>query len=837
MEHSPGERDVRGRSGAAPWLESLGQDIRLSARALRARPAFAAFVILTLALGIGATTAIFTVVDRVILEPVPYPHPDRMVTMVQGVGSNMGWPISIPEYLVWRNETRILEDTTAYGAVAPVNLLGGDHPEQLRAERVSANFFAFFGYQVVMGRTFTAEEDVPGGPPVVVMDHGFWQRRFASDPGIVGKVLDLDNTAYTVIGVLAPLPPSDTGTTDVFLPLQPDPNSTNQGVYLAAGGLLRPGVSVAEADAALKLATDRFRRRYPNTLGPQEVFAAVPFDELFVAGVKEELLIFLGAVGFVLLIACANVANLMLGRETGRQREIAIRVALGASQGRIIRQVLTEGVALSLVGGAVGLTLGYAGVRALLAINPGQLPWVGQHGGAVTLDWHVLLFALGISALAGALSGLIPAVKASHTNLASTMKEAGSRAGTGMRHNKTRSLLVVVEMALAMVLLAGAGLLIRTFQDLRSVDPGFQSQNVLEMDMSLTGARFQKTAAVAEVVREGQQRLDSLPGVVAAAASCCLPLEGGFGLPFNIEGRAPTGGPYSGGGAWRSVSPSYFCVFRIPLQRGRTFTVSDNGSSQPVVIINEAMAKQYWPKGGELGTRITIGKGLGPQYAEPPREIVGVVGDVRDNGLNYKPVTTMYVPVAQVTDGMNALGNSLQPLIWVIRTRVAPLSLNHEIQQKLRLASGLPVGHVQTMEQVVAHSTEQDSFNMTLLVIFAGLALLLATVGIYGVLAYSVARRTQEIGIRMALGASPEQVWRTIAAQGMALALAGLTIGVGGGLALTRLLRSLLFGVKSWDPFAFAAAAVALAAVALLACIVPAFRASRIDPAVSLRYE
>lgn len=820
-------------------MSTLLQDLRYALRLLRKSPAFAAFVILTLMLGIGATTAIFTVMDRAILEPAPYPHPDRMVTMVQRVGPNMGWSISIPKYLVWRSQTQIFEDATAYGGWgATVNLLGGDHPEQLQSARASANCFAFFGYRVAMGRTFTAEEDVPGGPSVVVITHELWQRRFASDPRIVGKVIDLDNTAYNVIGVLSPLPPADAGTVDVFLPLQADPNSTNQGNYLAAGALLKPGVSIAQADAALKVATDEFRRRYPNMLGPREVFAAIPFDQLFVAAVQKELLIFFGAVGFVLLIACANVANLLLGREMRRQREIAIRVALGASRRRIVRQILTESVLLSLVGGSAGLLLGYACVRALLAINPGQLPWVGQHGEGLTLDWRVLLFALGLSALAGALSGLVPALKASHTNLADTMKESGTRGGTGMRHNKTRSVLVVVEMALAMVLLTGAGLLIRTFLDLRNVNPGFQTHNVLTMDMSLAGARFAKTAAVAALVRDGEQRLDNLPGVEVAAATCCLPLEGGFGMPFNIEGHSATNGQYSGGGAWRSVSPGYFQAFHIPLLRGRAFTVNDAASSQPVVIISEVMAKHFWPKGGELGSRITIGKGLGPQFAEPPREIVGVVGDVRDGGLNNDPGPTMYVPVAQVTDGMNAMGNSLGPVTWIIHTRVAPLSLNQEIQKQLRIASGgLPVGHVRTMEQVVSKSTEQDSFNMTLLVIFAGLALLLAAVGIYGVLAYSVQQQTQEIGIRMALGAEQRDIRLLVLGQGAKLTLTGVAIGIAAAFGLTRFLSSEVYGVQATDPVTFIGVAVLLILIALAACYIPARRAMRVDPMVALRHE
>lgn len=820
-------------------MNTLLQDLRLAFRMLRKSPGFAAFVILTLALGIGATTAIFTVVNRVLLQPLPYPDPNRIVVLVQRSGPNSDTGISIPMYAMWRSQTQILENTMAQEGPAPVNLLAGEEPEQLRAMHVTANFFELSGYRTAMGRTFTAQEDVPGGPPVIVITHDFWQRRLGSDPRAVGKVLDLDNTAYTVIGVLLPLPPTNAGTLDVFLPLQPDLNSENQGNPYLACGRLKPGVTAARADAALKVATDQFQRRYPNTLDPGAVFAAVPVKDQFAAGVKKSLLLFLGAVGFVLLIACANVANLLLGRQTGRQREIAIRVALGASRGRIIRQILTEGFLLSLVGGAVGLFVGYTGIRGLLALSPIQLPWVGQHGQAVTLDWRVLVFALGVSVLVGALSGLIPALRASRTDLASTMKESGSRSGIGLRHNKTRSLLVVVEMALAMVLLAGAGLLIRTFQELRNVNPGFDARNVLTMNMSVAAARFAKTAPVAELVREGQQRLGSLPGVEVAAASCCLPLQLDVGMPFNIEGRAPTDGEWSSRNAgWLSASPGYFQAFHIPVLRGRAFTVNDSASSQPVVIINEAMAKQFWPNGGELETRITIGKDSGLQFVDPPREIVGVVGDVRDDALNHDPIPTMYVPVAQLADRMNVLLNSTSPITWIIRTRVSPLSLNRQIQQQLRMASGgLPVGNVRTMEQVVSQSTEQNSFNMTLLVIFAALALLLAAVGIYGVISYSVTQRTHEIEIRMVLGAQRHDVLHLLLGHGTRLALLGVGIGVLAALALTRLMAALLYGVRTTDPLTFIGVAILLTLVALLACYIPARRAMRVDPMVALRYE
>lgn len=820
-------------------MESLLLDLRYAFRILQKSPGFAAFVILILALGIGATTAIFTAVNRVLLQPLPYPHPDRIVVLVQRSGSDSDINTSIPMYAMWRSQTQIIEDAMAQQlGIQPVNLVGGEDPEQLRAMRVTANFFELSGYRAAIGRTFTAEEDAPGGPSVAVITHALWQSRFGSDPRVVGKTLDLDNVTYTVIGVLSPLPSTNTGTVDVFLPLQPDLNTGSQVNDYLVCGRLKPGVTVAQADAALKVVTDQFGRRYPNILDTGAVFAAVPVKDQFAAGVRRALLLFLGAVGFVLLIACANVANLLLGRQTGRQREIAIRVALGARRGRIIRQILTEGLLLSFGGGALGLLLGYAAVRALLALSPLQLPWVGQHGQAVTLDWRVLVFALGISTLVGALSGLIPAVKASRTNLASTMKQNGSRTGTGMRHNKTRSLLVVVEMALAVVLLAGAGLLIRTFEELRSVNPGFETRNVLTMNMSAVGARFAKTAAMAELVREGRQRLNNLPEVEVAAATCCLPLESGIELPFNIEGRTPTTGQSSGGGAWHSISPGYFQAFHIPLLRGRAFTVNDSGSSQAVVIISEAMAKQFWPKGGELGARVTIAKDAGLQVVDPPREVVGVVGDVRDNGLNYKPNPTMYVPVAQLADGMNALINRALPMTWVIRTRVAPLSLTREIQQQLRIASGgLPVGNVRTMEQVVAQSIEQNSFNMTLLVIFAALALLLAAVGIYGVISYSVTQRTHEIGVRMVLGAQRRDVLHLLLGQGTQLALLGVGIGMLAAFALTRLMATLLYGVSATDPLTFVGVAILLTLVALVACYIPARRAMKVDPMVALRYE
>jgi putative ABC transport system permease protein len=641
-----------------------------------------------------------------------------------------------------------------------------------------------------------------------------------------------------VVGVMKPVYTPDMNVGDIVLPLQADPNSANQGNDLVGGARLRPGVTLAQAVAATKVVAEQFRNKFPEMMAPNQTFTVEPIRQVVVAGVSTALWILQGAVGLVLLIACANIASLMLARATLRRRELSIRVALGAGRGRIIRQILTESMVVSLVGGAIGLFFGFFGLRLLLAMNPMTIPRLGPHNEAIVLDWRILLFAVGVSLLAGVICGLAPAIKASRADLAATINEGGTRGGSGVRASKARSLLVVSETALAMILLVGAALLIRSFHDSIIVDPGFQSHNILTMDMSTLGPRFETTAALAEVVRQGTQRIENLPGVETAAAACCMPLEGSYGLPFNIEGVPPTKGPYNGGGNWRSISPGYFKVFRIPLLRGRAFTVQDDGKSEPVVIIDEAMAKQYWPKGDEIGARITIAKGLGPQFAEPPREIIGVVGDVRDNGLNFKPAPTMYVPVAQVTNAFTQEAAALIPMQWMIRTRVAPFSLSSEIQDQLRIASGgLPVGTVRTMDQVVSHSVAYQRFSVLLLSIFAAIALLLAAVGIYGVMAYSVQQRTQEIGIRMTLGASPQNVRAMVVRQGMLLAAIGVAIGVAGGLAITRVMRSLLYGVKPWDPLMFAATAVLLAVVALVACYLPARRASRVSPLVALRYE
>ena len=824
------------------FLEILLQDVRYAGRMLRRSPGFAATAISALALGIGANTAIFTVVNTVLLQPLAYPEPDRLVQLELSSPQGNGNITSIPKFIIWREQTQVFQDVAAYDLGGPgVNLTGGDRPEQLKGVHVSAEFFRLFGARVVAGRTFSAEEDRPGGSPLAVIAGGLWRRRFGSDLNLVGKSIDLGGEPFTVIGILDPTFTSDPPA-DIYLPLKADPNSTDQAHYLRAAARLKPGVTLEKAKAAMKVAAEQFNRKFAAAagaqLGPQGSFTAEPLRDTIVGDVRKALLVLLGAVSLVLLIACANVANLLLARATIRRREIAIRAAIGAGRGRLIRQLLTESVLLSLAGGLLGLGLGYFGVRGLLSINPGNIPRIGEQGSGITLDWRVLVFTLGVSVFTGVLFGLIPAFNASRTDLNATLKESGLRAGSGLRQNKARSILVVTEMALALVLLVGAALLIRTFGALRSVDPGFDARNVLTMQMSLTGTRFNKAAGVNQLVREVQRHVESLPGVTALASTCCLPLEGGFGLPLTIEGRPLTDGPFHGGASWHPVSPRYFQVFKIPLVRGRMFTERDDGGAVPVVLINEGLAKQFWPNSDAVGQRITIGKGIGPEFAEAPREIVGIVGDVRGQGLNNNPDPIMYVPVAQVTDGVTALNNGIIPITWTIRTNVEPYSVSKEIEEALRTASGgLPVAHIRSMEQVRGESTSRTDFNVTLLVIFASLALLLAAIGIYGLMAYSVQQRTQEIGIRMALGASAQDVRKMVVRQGMALALAGVIIGVAAALGVTRLMASLLYGVTPRDPIAMTSVALLLVGVALAATYLPARRASQMDPVESLRYE
>ncbi|HEX4038511.1 MAG TPA: ABC transporter permease [Acidobacteriaceae bacterium] len=819
-------------------MRDFASDLRYAFRMLIANPAFSLTAIAALALGIGANTAIFTVVDNILLKPLTYPEPDRMVQFMNTFPDGDGPGASPVNFNTWRAQTSVLQDVAAYDFGGPGFNLTGTVPEQVHGIHVSEAYFRLFGAPIQLGRTFTPQEDSPNGGHVVVISYSFWQRKFGANPAIIGTSISLSNEPTTIVGVLGKSFVTDPAA-DIWVPFQIDPESTNLGHYFLVAGRLKPGITVAQANAQLKLAADHDRRLHPDDLGPKDSYGVQPLRDSIVAGARKSLFVLLGAVGFVLLIACANVANLLLVRATGRKREFAIRAAMGATRIRVIRQLLTESIVLSVTGGVLGLILGYAGVRALLAVSPAGLPRIGQHGAAIGIDWRVLAFTLGVSLLTGVLFGLFPALGVSHTDLNSTLKESSNRSGTGLRHNKARSLLVISEVSLALILLIGAALLIRTFLALRQVNPGFDPRHILTLEMSLTGDQFRKTAGVAQVSHDGRERLNAIPGVEVSAFTCCLPLEGGYGLPFNIIGRAPAPkSPYNGGAGWMSASPGYFSVFHIPILRGRDFTEQDTGSAPLVVLINQTMAKKYWPKNDPVGQQLLIGKGVGPQFTEGPRQIIGVVGDIRDGGLNRDPRPLMIVPVAQVTDGMTALNSNIGPLVWIVRTHGDPHQYISAITEQLRQASGgFPVGRVRPMTEVVTQSTASEDFNMLLLSIFGASALVLAAIGIYGLMAYSVQQRTQEMGIRMALGADRSRIRSLVVWHGMRLALTGLVIGIGAAFGLTRFISSFLFGVKSWDPLVFATVPIVLAAVALLAVWMPATRASRLDPQQALRVE
>ena len=820
-------------------METLVQDVKHSLRILRQSPGFTAAAIAALTLGIGTNTAIFSVVNSVLLKPAPFPDPDRMVMFMNTSPQGSGGGASPTKFQHWREQTSVVQDVSAF-RTGVVNLTGNGFSEQLQSAQVSADYFRLFGARTIRGRTFTPQEDLPNGDKVVVLSDGFWKRRFAADPAIIGKTISLGGDPYMVIGIIAPdfdfrdfgLPP------DVWVPFQLDPHPTDQGHYFQAAGRLKPGVTMAQANAKLKLSAEDFRRKYPNVLGKNQAFGVEPIREALVSNVRSSLLVLLGAVSFVLLIACANVANLLLARAVGRRREFAIRAAIGAGRGRIIRQLLTESMLLALAGGVAGAALGVVGIRALLSVNTANLPRVGLEGSLVGVDWRVLAFTVLAAGLTGILFGLIPALHSSRPDLSATLKESGGRTGTGLRQNKARTILVISEVALAVVLLVGSVLLIRTSMALGAVKPGFDAENVLTMRMSLNGPQYAKSAAVDLLIHDGVERLRSVPGVLLASATCCVPLEGGYGLPFIVMGRPLTDGPFHGGGGWQTVSPGYFEVFKIPVLRGRSFTDRDTSASPPAVVINEAMARRFWPKSDPLNDKIWIGKGLMPQLAtETPRQIIGVVGDIRGNGLANDPAPTMYVPQAQVPDALNALNGRLTPMKWIVRTRGNPMLLSAAIQEQLRQVSGLPVTDVRTMDEVVSRSTSRQRFNMLLMTVFGGSALFLAAIGIYGLMAYSVQQRTQEIGIRLALGAGTGSVRKMVVFQGMRLALAGVVVGLGAAFGLTRLIAALLFGVKDKDPAVFVAVAILLSLVSLLAVWLPARRATRIDPVIALRYE
>jgi putative ABC transport system permease protein len=812
------------------------QDIRYAFRQLRRAPGFTIAAVLTLALGIGANTAIFSVVNAVLLKPLGYPDPDRIVQFLITFPSGSVPGSSIPDFHLWRKQTGVFERVSAYDVGPQVVNLTSGVPKQIHGLHVTGDYFRLFGARLQLGRTFIDKEDSPNAGNFVVISYGLWNRTFGADANIVGKAISLGNEPFTVVGVTSESFHAEPEA-DVWLPFQFDLNSSDQTHYFFAAGRLKPGITLEQAKAQLKLAANEARSAFPQA-DPNLGYSVQPLRDTIVSGVRSSLVVLGAAVSFVLLIACANVANLLLVRASARRREFAIRVALGAGRRRIFRQLLTESILLSSAGGLLGLGLGIAGVHALVAKSPGDIPRIGEAGAAVSFDVHVLLFTVGLSLLTGIVFGIIPAMGAARPNINGVLKESGTQQSVGSRQNRVRSLLVISEVSLAIVLLIGAALLIRTFIALRGVNPGFDSHNVLVMDMSLASTRFSKTAHVSRLVRDASQRINAIPGVEASAETSWPPLKGKMGLPFTVIGRPLGRSASSGDGLWMEASPGYFKVLKIPILRGRDFTEGDDAASPHVVLINEAMAKRYWPDQNPIGQQITIGGGLGPKFEEPPREIIGVVGDTRDSGLDVAPEPTMFIPQAQESDGMTRFSLQFGPLVWLIRTQLEPHQLVPLVGEQLRQASdGLPVGNIRTVSEMLSASTARQNFNMLLLTLLASAALVLAAIGIYGVLAYLVAQRTQEIGIRMALGADRANIRNWVLGQGLLLTVSGVLIGICAAFGLTRLIASFLFGVNAWDPLVFVAVPLLLTVVAILAIWVPAQRASRLDPIISLRSE
>ena len=736
----------------------------------------------------------------------------------------------------------MLENVTAFRNIA-LNL-DGDVPESIRAMQSSAEFFRAFKPPLALGRWFSADEDLPNSGRFVVLSHAYWDQRMQSDPDVIGKSISFSGNPYTVVGVVARefdirefggQPP------EIYVPFQLDPNTTDQGHYFTNVGRLKPGVTLEQAQARLDASATAYRDRYTvAAMAPTNSFSAITLQESLVRQARPTLLVALGAVGFVLLIACANVANLILIRATGRRREMAVRVALGAGRWRIMRQLLTESLMLALTGGFLGLFAGYLGMRALLAVNTAGLPRLGQGGSLLGMDWRVVLFTIVLSILTGILFGLIPAVMASRADLNTVIKDSSGRSGSGFRQNKTRSVLVLVEISLAVVLLVGASLLIRTSLALGTVDPGYTTENVLVMRTSLSGPRFQTAEAVDQMARLALERVREIPGVEAATMTCCVPLQGGYGLPFNIIGRTNEG-PFTGGGGVHMSVGAYFDTFEIPVIRGRAFNERDSASGPPVMIINQALADEHWPNGGDpLADQIHMGGGAANMReltTEPVRQIIGVVGNARSGSIAQDPGPMMFLPLAQMPDPLNALMQGSGPMGWIVRTSVPPETVSGTIQEVIRQATGVPVTNVQNMSEIVSLNTSRQRLNMLLMTIFGASALVLAAIGIYGLMAYSVQHRTQEIGIRMALGAQPDRVRWSVIRQGMTLVGIGIVVGVVAAFFLATLLATVLYGVEARDVLVFVGVPVALTATAFAAVWIAAQRASRIDPLEALRYE
>lgn len=807
-------------------IGTLWQDIRFGLRLMAKKPGFTLVAVVALALGIGANTAIFSVVNAVLLSPLPYQHSERLVWMwgtnpVAGIKKETA---SLPDFNDWRTQSQSFEEMAGFTNTA-LTLTGEQEPERIPGAVITSNFFSVLGVRPIMGREFTSEENGPNGARVVIISHSLWQRRFGGNPKIVGQTITLNGGAYQVVGVLPagfknPVP-TERNVTELWIPLPMNLDSTGRrSDFLSVVGRLKPNVTIQQARAEMNTITARLEQQYPASNTGWSALI-LPLQERITGDVRPAMWVIVGVVGFLLLIACANVANLLLVRSAARQQEIAVRRALGAGRFRLIRQFLTESVLLALAGGILGSLLAMWGVEFLVRLSPGNIPRLDE----VRLNWRVLLFTLVVSLLTGAIFGLIPALHATNPNLTESLKEGGRSSTEGLRGARLRNALVVAEIAIALVLLVGAGLMIKSFIRLQAVDPGFKPERILAVDLALPSVKYKEAPQQVAFWDQLLGRVSQLPGVERAAAVTALPLSGGAILSFDIEGRPAPPAGQEPDAEYRVVTPGYFETMGISLARGSGFTEQHTSNVPAVTIINETLARKYFPGEDPIGKRINLGN---PETS-PWRTIIGVVRDIRQQALEEEPYPQMYAPYAQFPS---------RAMTLVARTSSNPSGLVPIIRSELSsMDKDQPLFNVRTMEQVMSESISRQRFNMLLIAIFACVGLVLASVGIYGVMSYVVTLRTHEIGVRMALGASARDVLKMVVRQGMILAFAGTGVGLVAAFLLTRLISSLLFDVRATDPLTYILISVLLIAIALLACFIPARRATRVDPMVALRYE
>ena len=801
-------------------MNTLG-DVRYGIRMLLRKPGFTAVAVLTLALGVGANTAIFSVVNGVLLRPLPFAEPDRLVWMWGNIrnGGNRA-SVSPLDFLDYRDRNETFEEFAAsFSIPVPFNLTGDGEPERLNTAVVTGNYFQALGVRPALGRAFLPENEKPGRDHVAVLSQSLWQRRFGGDPSIVDRTVTLDGKSFEIIGVMPPEFSFPQGA-ELWVPMNFDYSPEmrqRKGHFLRPVGRLKAGITLAQAQADTDTVARGLEEQYPESNTGWNL-RLVPLRDQIVGNIRPTLFILFGAVGFVLLIACANVANLLLARAASRQKEIAVRTALGASPFRIVRQMITESLLLALVGGALGALLATWGVDLLVKLGSGDIPSTAR----VSIDATVLTFTLVISFLTGLLFGLAPAIQTLKLNLSETLKEGGRSAADGAHRNRTRSLLVVFEGAIAVVLLIGAGLLIRSFMELQQVSPGFNAKNVLTMRVDLSREKYAAPEKAANLFEQIESRIAGLPGVETVGMVSELPLSGQPNdMPFTVEGRPPVNMVDGFDADFRRVNQHYLGAMRIPLLRGRNFTEQEVRQSAKVLVISELLASQVFPDEEPLGKRLVLMMG------NDAWEIIGISGDILHRSLESQPFPAMYMPTYQM-GSMNL----------VIRTQKDPMNLAAAVRKEIQsIDPDQPVAAVRTMESWVNSAVAAPRYRTILLILFASIALLLAAVGIYGVISYTVSQRTNEIGIRLALGARRSDVLKLIVGRGMILALTGIGAGLVIAFGLTRLMANLLFGVSATDPVTFAACAVLLSGVALVACYVPARRATKVDPMVALRNE